>query len=59
MSSVKKEFKFDGTKLVAEVGFDSNDDGQPVAKLSLEIDIAEIPDEVLSAVMKKKAEAKA
>jgi len=43
-------FLFDGSKL--KIIVDSNKDGEPV--LSVEIEMAEIPDEVLSAIQKKK-----
>lgn len=50
MSKVK--YAFEGSKLKVEL--DPNEDGQAVLKLELEL--AEIPDEVLSAVASKKAE---
>ena len=46
------EFTFEGSKLLVIV--DPNKDGQPVMKL--EIEMAEIPDEILSAISAKKAE---
>lgn len=54
---LKHEFK-DG-KLIVSAEADTNNDGQPVASLKLEVDLAEIPDEVLGAIVKKKSEAKA
>ena len=56
---MKKDFKFEGSKLIVTAEFDPNGDGQPVMKIAAEIDMAEIPDEVLDAVAKKKSEAKA
>lgn len=49
------EMKFEGTKLILSGAVDSNKDGQPLAKISLEFDLTEIPDEVFSALSKKKA----
>lgn len=46
------EIKFEGSKLLFQL--DPNQDGEPVIKLELEL--AEIPDEVLSAIQSKKAE---
>lgn len=43
-------FKFEGSKLI--VSIDSNKDGEPV--LSLTLDLAEIPDEVLALITAKK-----
>jgi hypothetical protein len=51
MKSVK--FEFEGSKLVVVV--DPNQDGQ--ALLKLEIELAEIPDEVLAALAAKKVQA--
>lgn len=45
------DFKFEGSKLL--IAIDPNKDGGPVLKL--EIDLAEIPDEVLSLIAAKKA----
>jgi hypothetical protein len=45
------EFKFEGSKLL--IAIDPNKDGGPVLKL--EIDLAEIPDEVMSVISAKKA----
>lgn len=59
MAKVSHDFKIEGTKLVATVSFDPNEDGQPVLKNTTELDILEIPDEVVSAIAQKKAEAKA
>lgn len=53
MSKVK--FEFEGSKL--KLAIDPNEDGQAV--LSLELELAEIPDEVLSLISSKKAEGKA
>lgn len=53
---MKHDLKFEGSKVLASVEVDPNGDGQPVAKITVEIDLAEVPDEVMSAVMKKKAE---
>jgi len=50
MNGVKYEFQ--GSKLKVEI--DPNGDGQPV--LSIVLELAEIPDEVLSAISAKKAE---
>lgn len=44
-------FGIEGTKFI--VGFDPNKDGQPVMKL--EIDILEVPDEIVALVSKKPA----
>ena len=52
---MKFEYKFEGSKLVVSAIADSNNDGEPVAKLNLEIDLAEIPDEALDAISKKKS----
>ncbi len=53
MEEVKSvDYKFDGTKLIINV--DPNKDGQSV--ITLTIEMAEIPDEVLSAISSKKAE---
>lgn len=49
------DFKFEGSKLVVVV--DPNQDGQAVVKV--EVELAEIPDEVLSAIQEKKVEVKA
>jgi hypothetical protein len=49
------ELKWEGSKLIAIV--DPNKDGQPVVELKIEL--AEIPDEVLSAIAAKKAEKQA
>jgi len=46
---MKVDYKFEGTKLLITV--DGNNDGQPV--LSILIDLAEIPDEVMSLLSKK------
>lgn len=59
----KPEIKFEGTKVLAkwkqEYKLDPNDDGQAVASfsadISCEIDLLEVPDEVMDAVNKKKA----
>lgn len=56
---MKSQMKIEGTKIIASAELDPNGDGQPVAKLTLEIDMMEIPDEAMSAVLKKKAEKKA
>lgn len=53
--AVTAEVKFEGTKLLASVQVDSNKDGQPMAKLSLEVELTEIPDEVFAAVKAAKA----
>ena len=50
----KPEFKFNGTHLEISVEVDPNGDGQPVASLKLDVDLAEIPDEVMSAIASKK-----
>jgi hypothetical protein len=50
---MKVDYKFEGTKLSVTV--DGNNDGQPV--LTLLVDLAEIPDEVLSLITAKKAQA--
>ena len=44
-------FKFEGSKLV--ISIDSNKDGEPV--LSLTLNLAEIPEEILALVTAKKA----
>jgi hypothetical protein len=46
------EFVFDGSTLIIKV--DPNKDGQAV--MTINIDMSEIPDEVMSAMMKKSAE---
>lgn len=51
MENKSVDYKFNGTQLVITV--DPNKDGQPVLTLTLEM--AEIPDEVLSAIQSKKA----
>lgn len=51
----KVDFKFEGSKLSVVV--DPNEDGQAVIKV--EVELAEIPDEVLSLISAKKSEAKA
>lgn len=53
MEAKAVELKFEGSKLIVVV--DPNKDGQAVLKLELEL--AEIPDEVLSAIAAKKAQA--
>jgi hypothetical protein len=50
---MKVDYKFEGTSVVVTV--DGNSDGQPV--LSLTLNLAEIPDEVLSLIAAKKAQA--
>ena len=50
----KFEYKFEGSKLKISAAVDTNKDGEPVAGMSLEIDLAEIPDEVFSAIKEKK-----
>lgn len=47
------KINFEGSKLLVIV--DPNKDGQAVVKL--EVELAEIPDEVLSAIQAKKAQA--
>lgn len=51
----KVKFEFEGSKL--KVAVDPNGDGEPVMKIELEL--AEIPDEVLALISSKKAEVKA
>ena len=51
-SMSKVDFKFEGSKL--SIAVDPNEDGQSVLKV--EVDLAEIPDEVLSLISAKKAE---
>jgi hypothetical protein len=48
----KVKFEFEGSKL--KVSVDPNGDGQAVLKV--EIELAEIPDEVLSVISSKKSE---
>ncbi len=50
MENKAVEFKFEGAKLLIVV--DPNKDGGPVLKV--EVDLAEIPDEVLSLIAAKK-----
>lgn len=50
----KFNYKLEGTKLFFDV--DLNEDGQPFA--GMYIDILEIPDEVMSAIIAKKEEVK-
>ena len=52
MEAKSVDYKFEGTKLIVTV--DPNKDGQAV--LTVVLEIAEIPDEVLSAISSKKAE---
>jgi hypothetical protein len=51
----KVKFEFEGSKL--KIAVDPNGDGQAVLKV--EVELAEIPDEVLSLISAKKAEAQA
>lgn len=53
------DVKFEGTKLIASAAVDTNKDGQFMAKVTLEIELSEIPDEVFSAISKAKAPAQA
>lgn len=53
---MKTDVKFEGSKVIASVEVDPNGDGQVLAKVNVEIDLAEVPDEVMSVVLKKKAE---
>jgi hypothetical protein len=53
--AVVTEFKFEGTKLIAAVALDSNKDGQNLVKLALEIDLAEIPEEIFAAIQAAKS----
>ena len=53
VKAVEASYKFEGSKLKAEAVFDTNKDGEPVAKMTLEIDLAEVPDEVFSVIKKK------
>lgn len=46
---MKVDYRFEGTKLIVTI--DGNNDSQPV--LSLTLDLAEIPDEVMSIITKK------
>lgn len=50
MENKAVNFRFDGSKLLIDV--DPNRDGGPVVKL--EIDLMEIPDEIMSLITKKK-----
>jgi heat shock protein HslJ len=50
----KFEYKFEGSKLKLSAAADTNKDGEPVAVMNLEIDLAEIPDEVFAAIKSKK-----
>lgn len=50
------KYKFEDAKLIVSAEVDTNKDGQPVAKLAFEIDLAEIPDEAMAAILKKKSE---
>ena len=59
MAKVKHDFKIDGSRLVIKVEVDPNEDGQPVLTNTTEVDILEIPDEVMSVLSSKKAESKA
>lgn len=53
---MKPEFKIEGSKLVIRAQIDPNGDGQAVASVAVEVDLLEIPDEVMSAIAKKKSE---
>lgn len=55
MAKVTHDFKIEGTKLVITVAVDPNEDGQAVLKNTTEVDILEIPDEVMAAISSKKA----
>ena len=59
MSKVKHDLKIEGSKLVITVSVDPNEDGQAVLKNTTEVDILEIPDEVMAVISAKKTEAKA
>lgn len=54
--AVAVDFKFEGSKAIASVVIDSNKDGQPLAKINVELELSEVPDEVLSLIVKKKQE---
>lgn len=60
---IKHDVKFEGSKVVAKASaeVDPNGDGQPVAtiEVNLVIDLAEVPDETMSLVLKKRSEKKA
>lgn len=56
---MKTDVKFEGSKVIATASVDPNGDGQELAKVTLELDLAEVPDEVMSVVLKKKSEKKA
>lgn len=51
--AVEASYKFEDSKLIVSAVIDTNKDGEPVAKMTLEIDLAEVPDEVFSAIKKK------
>lgn len=53
---MKPEFKIEDQKLKISVSVDPNGDGQPVASVNVEVDLLEIPDEVMDVILKKKAE---
>lgn len=59
MPKVKADYKIEGAKLVVTVSADFNEDGEPVIENETRLNILEIPDEVMSAMVAKKAEAKA
>lgn len=50
MSKVSHDYKIEGSKLVISVSVDPNEDGQPVVKNTTEVDILQIPLEVMSAM---------
>lgn len=58
MSKVTHEFKIEGSKLVIKVAVDPNENGAPVIVNTTEVDILEIPAEVMAVMAAKKAEAK-
>lgn len=49
------EYEFKDGKVLVSAKLDSNKDGQPSAKLSLEIDLTEMSEEALHLILKKKA----
>jgi hypothetical protein len=59
MSKVKHEFKVDAGKLEISVSLDLNEDGEPVVENITRVNILEIPDEVMSAMVSHKESAKA
>ena len=52
--AVSADFQFEGTKAVAHVVVDTNKDGVPLAKVTVELELTQIPAEVYDALKAKK-----